>query len=93
MGSHGRLLWGYKVYAGGGRPKGANMAPRTIEEIEKDNHSARQNRLLDRRTAHLKGSANVSFLMGSWGIAGNSKRSPAVEALLRPLDDRKAGAK
>ena len=93
MGGYGEALWGYKVYAGGGRPKGADMAPRTIEEIEKDNHSARQNRLLDRRTAHLNGKANVSFLIGSWGIAGNSKRSPAVEALLRPLTERKVGAK
>lgn len=69
------------------------MAPRTIEQIDNDNHATRQNRLLDRRTAHRNGRANVSFLMGSWGIAGNSKRSPAVNALLRPLAERKAGTK
>lgn len=93
MGGYGDALWGYKVYAGGVRPKGADMAPRTIEQIEKDNHTARQNRLLDHRTAYRKGSANVSFLNGSWGIVGNSKRSSVVEALLRPLTERKAGTK
>lgn len=83
MGGYGEASWGYKVYAGGGRPKGADMAPRTIEQIMAEQKKLRQTRGLASRDAFRQARA-MSF--------GDS-RSPAVEALLRPLTERKVGAK
>lgn len=83
MGGYGEASWGYKVYAGGGRPKGADMAPRTIEQIMADQKKKRQTRGLASRDAFKQARA-MSF---------GGTRSPAVEALLRPLTERKAGLK
>lgn len=85
MGGYGEALRGYKVYAGGGRPKGADMAPRTIEQIMAEQKRLRQTRGLASREVFKQARA-MSF--------GDS-RSPEVEALLRPLTERlnKVGTK
>ena len=84
MGGYGEVLWGYKVYAGGGRPKGAeDMAPRTIEQIMAEQKRLRQTRGIASRDVFKKARA-ISF---------GDNRSPAVEALLRPLTERKVAAK
>lgn len=85
MGGYGEAPWGYTVYAGGGRPKGADMAPRTIEQIMAEQKRLRQTRGLASREVFTQ--ARAMSLGGS--------RSPEVEALLRPLTERlnKVGTK
>ena len=83
MGGYREVLCGYKVYAGGGRPKGADMAPRTIEQIMAEQKRLRQTRGIASRDVFKKARA-MSF---------GDNRSPAVEALLRPLTERKVAAK
>ena len=59
------------------------MAPRTIEQIMADQKRLRQTRGLASREA-FKQARSIGF--------GDS-RSPVVEALLRPLTERKVGTK
>ncbi len=59
------------------------MAPRTIEQIMAEQKKLRQTRSLASREAFRQARA-MSF---------GDNRSPAVEALLRPLTERKAGTK